>query len=340
MRVFLTGGTGLVGSHTARELVAAGHELAALVRPASDASVLAGLAEVVRGDLLDPPERLAAGMRGCNALVHAAALLYRRGATAGDYERLNVAATGAVLRAAGAAGVTRAIHVSSIAVYAPAAEAAGYAEESWLEGTLPARVPYAVSKRAGEEEAWRVHGSGAVRLTTVRPGVLYGEHDRWLTPFLARVIRWPVVPLPGGGRTTVPVVYAGNVARGIVAALSRDAAVGRAYNLSDDGGLTPRMLLNAFGSTLGRPPRILPIPGALLTTLAAVGDVVARGIPAAAGTNLRRGAQRLLQDNAYSSARARRELGWTQEGPAALVPPAQAVARTAEWWQSSRPNPR
>ncbi len=340
MRVFLTGGTGLVGSHTARQLVAAGHQVVALARPTSDTAGLAGLAEVVRGDVLDPPERLEAALRGCEAVVHAAALMYRRGATAADYERMNVAATGAVLRAAGAAGAKRAVHVSSIAVYAGEAEASGHDEESWREGALPARVPYAVTKRAGEEEAWRVHASGAVRLTTVRPGVLYGERDRWLTPSLARVTRWPVVPLPGGGRTTVPVVYAGNVARGIVAALEREAAVGRAYNLSDDGELTSRELLEVFGRTLGHAPRILPIPGALLMAVAGAGDVVARLIPAIAGANLRHGARRLLENNRYSSARARRELGWTQEGPAALVPPAQAVARTAEWWRSSRPNPR
>ena len=113
-----------------------------------------------------------------------------------------------------------------------------------------------------------------------------------------------------------------------------------AYNLSDDGGLTPRELLATFGATLGRAPRIVPIPGALLLAMAAAGDVVARAIPALAGGSLRRAARRLLHDNRFSSERARRELGWTQDGPAALVPPVQAVARTAAWWRSSRPNPR
>lgn len=333
MRVFLTGGTGLLGWHTARQLTAAGHQVVALARPASDVSALAGVAEIVRGDLLDPAERLAAAMRGCDAVVHAAALLYRRGAAPAEYERLNVAATEALLRAAAGAGVRRALHVSSIAVYAPTAEARGYEEESWREGTLPARVPYAATKRAGEEAAWRVHAEGGIRLTTVRPGVLYGEHDRWFTPFLARVTRWPVVPLPGGGRATVPVVYAGNVARGMVAALEREVAVGRAYNLSDDGGLTPRALLRIFGGTLGHAPRIVPIPGKSLLGLAAAGDVVARVFPAPAGTSLRRAARRLLEDNRYPSARARRELDWTQDGPMGLLPPAQAVARTAEWWR-------
>ncbi len=336
MRVFLTGGTGLLGSHTAEALAAAGHQVVALARPTADAAALAGVAQVVRGDVLDPPARLESLMRGCDAVVHAAALLYRRGARRAEYERLNVVATESLLRAAGAAGVGRAVHVSSIAVYAPAAEASAYSEESWLDGALPARMSYAITKRAGEAAAWRVHAEGRVRLTTVRPGVLYGERDRWLTPPLARVVRLPVVPLPGGGRTTVPVVYAGNVARGIVAALGRDATVGRAYNLSDDGGLTSRELLMVFGETVGRAPRIVTIPGTLLVAAAAVGDVVARIF----GANLRRAARRLLDDNRFSSERARRELGWTQEGPAALVPPTQAVVRTAEWWRSSRPNPR
>jgi dihydroflavonol-4-reductase len=111
MRVFLTGGTGLVGSHAAESLVAAGHEVVALARPESDTRVLPGAARVVVGDLLDPPERLAGLMAGCDAIVHSAALVYRRGASWAEYERLNVTAVEQVLRAAGVAGAGRALLV-------------------------------------------------------------------------------------------------------------------------------------------------------------------------------------------------------------------------------------
>ncbi len=331
MRVFLTGGTGLVGSHAAAALAAAGHEVVALARPESDTRALAGVARLVVGDLLGPPERLSGLMAGCDAIVHSAALVYRRGASWAEYERLNVTAAEQVLRAAGAAGARRALLVSSIAVYGPAAAASGYVEESWLSGPLAGRWLYARSKRGGEEAAWRLHEAGVVRLTTVRPGVVYGERDRLFTPMLARVTGWPVVPLPGGGRTSVAVVYAGNVARGLVWALERESAVGEAFNLSADAGLCPAMLVELLARGLGRTPRLLAVPGVPLTWLAALGDVVARVMPVAAGADLQRSMRLMLRDNPYPDGKAGRLLGWTA---GALVPASEALERTARWWRS------
>ncbi len=334
MRVFLTGATGLVGSHVARTLLARGHDVVALVRPATNAAALPSSVQVVRGDILDAPAELSARMRGCAALVHAAAVVYRRGLTPADYERVNVQATDTVLRAAAAAGAQRVVHVSSVAVYSRTAHH-GNVEERWLEGELRPDRPYPASKRAGELAAWRVHEEGLIGLTTVRPAVIYGEGDHLLVPLLARIARWPVVPLPEGGRHTVPVVYAGNVATGIVEALERPAAIGQAYNLSDDGALTARSLVQEFAGTLGRSPRVVPVPMALVSLVFLVGDVVAPLVP---GRPDPRGAlQRLTQDNAFPSAKARRELDWTD---GRLLPPAEAVARTAAWWRSMHPETR
>ena len=60
MRVFLTGGTGLIGSHLAHHLLTEGHEVRALVRPSSDASYLTGVgAQLVQGDVTDSVDQLA-----------------------------------------------------------------------------------------------------------------------------------------------------------------------------------------------------------------------------------------------------------------------------------------
>ena len=80
MRVFLTGGTGLLGSHLAEHLLQEGHHVRALVRPSSDASFLAGVgAELVEGDVTDPVDRLSAAIQGCTHVVHGAALVYSGG---------------------------------------------------------------------------------------------------------------------------------------------------------------------------------------------------------------------------------------------------------------------
>ena len=111
----VTGATGFVGSAVARALLAQGHRVKALVRPASDRRNLAGLeVEPVEGDLADPAT-LAPALAGCTALFQVAAdyRLWVRDPQA--MYRANVDGTAAILRAAAAAGVARAVYTSSVA---------------------------------------------------------------------------------------------------------------------------------------------------------------------------------------------------------------------------------
>jgi nucleoside-diphosphate-sugar epimerase len=328
VRVFLTGGTGLVGSHVAERLRERGHDVVALVRPSVDAAFLASVgAEPVEGDVTAVSAELAARMAGCDAVVHAAARVYRRAPWA-MYHQLNVAATERVLRAAAAAGAGRVLHVSSVAVYGIGGSGARITEDAWRERPIPPHATYARSKREAEEVAWRLHAEGAIRLTTVRPVVVYGERDRLFTPILARVVRFPVVPLPGGGRAAVPVAYAGNVADAIVDALELPVAVGRAYNLVEERTISARRLLRIFARELGKAPRLWTVPAGLALGPATVIDGLARVLPGLRGAELRRGVRLLSRGNPYDAARARQDLGWTGR-----VEHEQAVARTAAWWR-------
>src|SRR5579864_7899420 len=73
MKTFVTGATGFVGFHVARELAAQGAGLRLLTRKSSRTENIEGLkAELVTGDLTDP-ESLARGMEGCELVFHVAA---------------------------------------------------------------------------------------------------------------------------------------------------------------------------------------------------------------------------------------------------------------------------
>ncbi|MGH7482866.1 MAG: NAD-dependent epimerase/dehydratase family protein, partial [Longimicrobiales bacterium] len=217
MRWFITGGTGLIGSHLAALLAGRGESVRVLVRETSATAFLRGLgAELVVGDIEAPAPVLARAIDGCDVVVHAAAILYPRRAGWERYRRVNVDAVDNVLGAAALAGVRRVVHVSSIAVYGRADRGDELDEDAWLRGEIPERAYYPRSKREAEVGAWAYHEAGTVRLTTVRPGVVYGERDRLFTRQLVRAARLPILPLPGGGRAKPPFVYAGNVAHGIV----------------------------------------------------------------------------------------------------------------------------
>jgi 2-alkyl-3-oxoalkanoate reductase len=328
VRIFLTGGTGLIGSHVAERLRARGDPVVALVRPTSPRAHLDALGcALVEGDVADGADRLAPLMRGCDAVVHCAARVFERGGRQ-TFLRQNVDGTTAVLTAA-AREAPRVVHLSSVAVYAGVRPDPLLTEEMWTRADPDRQAPYAASKYLSEAAAWRLHRAGTIRLTTVRPCVVYGERDRAAAPILIRYVGLPVVPLPAGGRARLPLVYAGNVAAGVVAALDRDVAIGRAYNLALDYPLTLRDVVEHLGRALGRRPRAVPVPAAPLRGLAAVLDGLARLVPGARRADVRRAVRMVVQDNPYDSSRARMELGWTN-----LITHHEGLRRTARWWRS------
>src|SRR5262249_44049523 len=109
--LFLTGATGLVGSHAAEEAIRRGHRVRALVRPTSDTRRLEewGVERIV-GDLEDD-KALQAGVAGADWVFNCAAKVGDWG-TLADFRRLNVEALRLLLEAACAAGVDRFVHVS------------------------------------------------------------------------------------------------------------------------------------------------------------------------------------------------------------------------------------
>jgi dihydroflavonol-4-reductase len=155
LRVYVSGATGFVGSHVAREL----HERGAEVRDE-------------RVDLLDDAglERV---LDGCEAVVHVAAL-YSYSAPEPDFERVNVEGTRAMLAAAYAKGVRRFLFTSTAGTCGPVP-----GREATEEDEPPAwelSVPYKRTKLESERLALE---AGAV---VVNPTTPVGEGDRKPTP--------------------------------------------------------------------------------------------------------------------------------------------------------------
>ncbi len=307
MRVFLTGGTGLIGSHTAALLIREGHEVVALRRPGSDAVDLesSGCA-LVEGDIGDGPERLAPLLRGCTHVVHAAALVY----SGGDWSRIravNVEGTRHVLEAAARAGVGHALYLSSVAVYGTVEGPVD--ERSRVDTPLRAGDHYARSKREGEAEARVIEAATGMGVTIFRPSAVYGERDRLMTQRIARMVSLPVAFLLGAGGNTIPAVYAGNVAEAALLALLEGG--GRTtYDVGMDHPLTQRALLEGIAEGLGRRPALIPIPAGLVLRSADILQALGVRAPGAAHLPIGRVARLALGDNPFPSRRIREKLGW------------------------------
>jgi nucleoside-diphosphate-sugar epimerase len=323
MRVFVTGGTGLLGSHLVSELREAGDEVVALCRPDADTSFLldAGC-DLREGDVRDPAESLALAMAGCTHVVHGAALVYA-GKEWPRIRAVNVDGTRNVLTAAAQVGVRHAVHVSSVAVYGTVD--GDVDETASTTSDLPPGDLYARSKREAEEVAREVEAELGLATTILRPSAVYGERDRLMAPALADILRRPLVPLFGPANNTVPVVYAGNVATAIKAAL--EAGAGQTvFDVGCDFELTQHALFDHLARGMGLSPRFVRLPASLVRGGVHVFRALGIVIPGTEHLPLDRVARLALGENPYPSRRIRSVLSWD--------PPhhhADALERTGRW---------
>jgi dihydroflavonol-4-reductase len=264
MRVLITGGTGFVGSHVCRRLLAEGHRVRVLVRPTSDGTSLDGLAvERVPGDVTEPWS-VAAAAQGQEWVIHAAANLTYWGRDAAWQARVNVEGTRNVIRACRQAGVRRLVHVSSVAAVGIPDDSGRPADEEFCFNLGDSGLNYHLSKRRAEEEvaAGVAEGLDAV---IVNPASVFGPYGAGYrgADMLSKVRRTPVVPYFTGG---LCVVHVDDVVAGTLAALRRGRA-GQRYILGGEN-LTYRALVERTARAMRLWRCVVPVP-ALVTALAA-----------------------------------------------------------------------
>lgn len=334
----VTGATGLVGSHIVEQLLADGWRVRALVRSPDAArrtGTLPSPVELVQGDVLDEASFVRAAA-GVHAIFHTAASIIVAGGW-DAYRATNVDGTRNAIAAAEAARA-RLLHLSSVAVYGAharyeAARRGGRTDEDTPLLPLSPRAHYARSKRESEDLVLRAHGQGRIWATAVRPDVIYGRRDRQFVPRIARIIRMGVpMPLIAGGRSTMAIVHAGNVAQGAVLAATSDRAGGRAFNLANDYDVSVRRFVELACQGLERRPRFIPVPYwfAQGTLISASG--VFRALTRGRFTLVNRSSVDFIsEDNPFSSERARRELGW-----APSVRPEEGIPDAFRWWLTHR----
>lgn len=248
MRVHVTGASGFVGGHVAREL----RERGADVRDE-------------RVELLDP-QALERAFRGCDAVVHAAAL-YSYDADPALIERVNVTGTRNVLAACARASVRRLLYTSTAGTCGPVSGRP--ATEADAPPPWELAVPYKRTKLAAERLVLAAAGDG-LDAFAVNPTAPVGEGDRKPTPtgrMVAGVVRGRI---RGYVATTgLNVVDVRDVASGHALALEHGRA-GERYVL---GGVdTPLAeLFAAIADLAGRPRPRLRVPYALAVGAAHVG---------------------------------------------------------------------
>lgn len=329
----VTGATGLVGAHVVELLLSRGWAVRALVRDAGRAGWLSRLdVTPAVGDVLEQHTFVRAAT-GCTHVFHCAATI-TRGTGWQEFQRTNVEGTRNAIAAASRAQA-RLLHLSSVAVYGPsrfAAPGARTDETADLEAPLADEAWYARSKRDSERLVLTAHEAGRVWATAVRPSVIYGPRDRQFVPRIGRLLLRGWAPVISGGRTTLAVVHAANVAQGAVLAATSDVAGGRAYNLADDFPVTAADFFRLAAEGMHRKVRIVSVPMPIarlglvgIRAAAPLFSSPAVAVAAASSVDF------LGRDNPFTSDRARDELGWSPE-----VTHERGVPEAFRWWMAHR----
>lgn len=317
-KVLVTGATGFIGGRLAERLAReAGASVTGTGRDLQKAASLeeAGV-RLRRADLLDF-RRMRELLEGQEVVFHVAAWLSRRHGNDEMAWPLNVFATLELVRAAAAAGVSRLVHVSSIAAYGPPD---GPVMDEGRPVDPAQSAAYGATKAEGEQRALALGREMGLEVSVVRPGIVYGPRSYGWSVRMLRLVQRGVPVIFGKGDGHAHPVYIDNLVDGMMLAATRPEAAGEAFNFVDEP-VTWRRWFGAYGAMAGREPVAVPF------SLARLGFVVAARLPL--GLSIRV-SDRLLgyytSKTVYPTTKAERLLGYRKR-----VGLEEGMQRTEEW---------
>ncbi len=323
MTTLVTGATGFVGGHVARQLLAAGQRVRVLVRPSSNLRVLDDLSvERAEGDLGDLVS-LDRAMRGVRRVFHVAAdyRLWARHPEA--IYATNVEGTRRLFEVAGQAGVERIVYTSTVATIAVTTQDGSLPSEETL-ATLDQMIGhYKRSKFLAELEAVKAAAAG-LPIVIVNPTAPVGPGDWKPTPTGRIILDFLNGKMPAYVDTGLNVVGVEDVAAGHVLAAER-GRIGERYILGARN-MTLKQILDALAAITGRPAPHLRLPHAVALAAGYADELFSRIIgrePQIPIEGVKMSRHRMF----VASDKAERELGYK---PAAVEP---ALAAAVRWYE-------
>ena len=259
MTILITGADGFIGSHLTEALVRQGHKVRAFVQYNSFnswgwldscAADVTDQFEVFAGDIRDP-NGVKEAMKGCNAVLHLAALIaipfsYHSPDT---YVETNVKGTLNILQAARDLGVRRIIHTSTSEVYGTA-RFVPITEEHPLQG----QSPYSATKIAADQLAFSFYASFGLPVVIARPFNTYGPRQsaRAVIPTIITQIANGMQQIKlGAVSPTRDFNYVQDTVAGFIAALKSEKGLGEVVNFGSNFEISIGDTAQAIADVMG-----------------------------------------------------------------------------------------
>jgi dihydroflavonol-4-reductase len=328
MKVFLTGGTGLLGSHIVKELLDNHHQVKLLARSLEKARRLipAGV-EIIQGDLRDVTS-FVSELEGCDVLIHAGAYFtdfFKKGNVDNALYEINVKGTNQLFQGAYERGVCHIIYVSSTGVIDTSSGEVVDENTPYDETT---NNPYFKSKIEAEKMAMAFNKKHPnLRFITVIPAIMMGPNDHGVTRMGEFVISFLKESLPAILPVKTVIVDARDVAKSIVAAVDkgrkgeRYIIGGEIYEVKD--------VVSALSDISGKPIpkrrpsfKLIMLMSAMMTMRA---KITGKPSPLPRRDELKK----LRNQKGYSSMKAKEELGLT------FRPLTATLSDTVSWFEEN-----
>ena len=314
----VTGATGFIGGHVTRFLIERGDEVRALVRPGSEVVSLEGLdVAITRGDVADRGA-VRRALRGVDRVFHLAGTTNLRLSRA-EVFALNVEGTRNVLEEALRSGAQRVVYTSSVVAIGPARKGSVATETGvWDAGRYG--IPYVDAKHEAEQVVLGLADRG-LPVVVVNPAHVLGAGDpgRSSTVLVRRFLRRQIPAYVDG---TLNVVGVEDVARGHLLADERGVP-GQRYILGNRNFTLDRLFTDLARLSGVEPPSV-KLPASVALAMAQAG----RWVPGAPVPNPAEVRAASLHW-AFSSAKAKRELGWRTS------PHEDCLEETIAWYRET-----
>jgi dihydroflavonol-4-reductase len=315
-KTLLTGATGFIGSHVARELANRGDDLRVTVRENSPTEALSDVDhEEVKCDLLDR-RSVRRAVTGVERVFHCAGLVSLRQRDAERVFEVNALATRLLLEECLRANVERVVFTSSVAAIGPAPRG-GTADETQVFTAGHLGIPYVNSKHEAETEALRLAAHG-LPVVCVNPTFVYGRGDvHGGSTSLVRRFLLGRIPVYTDG--AVNVVDVNDVARGHLLA-DEKGEPGERYILGNRNYTWDRLFADLARISGVEPPPLKLAPPLALR----MAELLERapGRPPVTAVEVRSASQWW----AYKNTKAKRELGWSTS------PHEDTIEATVQWY--------
>lgn len=242
--ILVTGASGFIGGRVVERLVLEeGANVRALVRNFSSASRIARFPiDMVHGDLIDA-DKVREAMQGCDIVFHCAHDSSNAATKSGNA----VLGTQIICEAALAAGVSRLVHLSTVAVHGTTND--GDIDEHMAWG--PADHPYTSAKRATEKLVLDMAREQGLPGVILQPTIVYGPFCKAWTHQPVNDLKSGLVPLVDGGEGFCNAVYIDDLVDAMFLAATRPNVTAEVFLISGAEPVTWKKFYGAFESALG-----------------------------------------------------------------------------------------